>query len=81
MNVQRGGVGVVALNKFLYAVGGNDGTRSLDSTERFDPHLDKWALVAPMRYRRAGAGVAVLDGYMYAIGGFDDNAPLSSCER
>jgi kelch-like protein 8 len=52
MNVQRGGVGVAALGKYLYAVGGNDGTSSLDSCERFDPHLNKWTLVARMVHRR-----------------------------
>ena len=52
MNVQRGGVGVAALAKYLYAVGGNDGTSSLDSCERYDPHLNKWTLVASMAHRR-----------------------------
>lgn len=69
------------LAKHLYAVGGNDGTASLDSCERYDPLLNKWSMVAPMAHRRAGAGVAVLNGYLYAIGGFDDNAPLATCER
>ena len=53
MNVQRGGVGVAALEKYLYAVGGNDGTSSLDSCERYDPILNKWILVASMQHRRS----------------------------
>lgn len=52
MNVQRGGVGVAALGRYLYAVGGNDGTSSLDSCERYDPVLNKWILVASMQHRR-----------------------------
>ncbi|EYB82159.1 hypothetical protein Y032_0365g3578 [Ancylostoma ceylanicum] len=67
--------------KFLFAVGGNDGSSSLDSCERYDPVLDKWKLVAKMTNRRAGAGVCVLDGALYALGGFDDNSPLCTCER
>ncbi len=77
----------IVLGKYLFAVGGNDGTSSLDSCERYDPLLNKWKLVASMTHRRweyvighfiiynfsAGAGVTVLDGYLYAIGGFDDN--------
>ncbi|VDO74139.1 unnamed protein product [Heligmosomoides polygyrus] len=81
MNVRRGGVGVSALGKFLFAVGGNDGSSSLDSCERYDPVLDKWKLVSKMTNRRAGAGVCVLDGALYALGGFDDNSPLCTCER
>ena len=94
MHVQRGGVGVTALDRHLYAVGGNDGTSSLDSCERYDPLLNKWKMIKPMCYRRqnfllfninsifrAGAGVCVMDGYLYALGGFDDNSPLSTCER
>jgi hypothetical protein len=52
----------------LYAVGGNDGAASLDSCERYDPHLDKWSLMASMLKRRAGAGCAELEGYLYVVG-------------
>jgi hypothetical protein len=48
---------------------------------RYDPHLNKWTLIASMSHRRAGAGVVVLDGCLYALGGFDDNSPLNTCER
>jgi len=50
-------------------VGGNDGAVSLESCERYDPHLDKWVYVAPMNQRRAGAGVTELHGQLYAVGG------------
>lgn len=50
-----GGVGVGALRGsftgHMYAVGGNDGTSSLDSCERYDPHLNKWTVVASMSNR------------------------------
>ena len=52
MHIQRGGVGVTTLDKYLYAVGGNDGTSSLDSCERYDPLLNKWKMTKPMCYRR-----------------------------
>jgi hypothetical protein len=52
----------------LYAVGGNGGITSLDTCERYDPHLNKWIVLAPMNKRRAGAGVAILNGYLYAVG-------------
>lgn len=53
---------------YLYAIGGNNGTASLDTCERYDPHLNKWTFIEPMRKRRAGAGVAELHGYLYVVG-------------
>ena len=53
---------------FLYAIGGNDGAASLDTCERYDPHLNKWVMMAPMNKRRAGAGVAELNGQLYVVG-------------
>lgn len=52
----------------LYALGGNDGSSSLDNCEKYDPYLNRWLRVACMHKRRAGAGVAVLDGYIYVVG-------------
>ena len=52
----------------MYAVGGNDGTNSVDSCERFDPVLDKWTMCAVMHYKRAGAGLAELGGSLFVVG-------------
>lgn len=53
---------------YLYAIGGNNGTASLDTCERYDPHLNKWTPIEPMKKRRAGAGVAELHGCLYVVG-------------
>ena len=58
----------VPFQGFLYAIGGNDGTASLDTCERYDPHLNKWNMIATMNKRRAGSGVAELNGYLYVVG-------------
>jgi len=47
-------VGVGSLGNFLYAAGGNDGSASLQTVERYDPHINKWSEVAQMAKRRAG---------------------------
>uniref|UniRef100_A0A1I7XM07 BACK domain-containing protein n=1 Tax=Heterorhabditis bacteriophora TaxID=37862 RepID=A0A1I7XM07_HETBA len=70
MTQQRRHVGVVSAHgkllsyikycKFLIAVGGNDGTSSLDSCERYDPVLDKWKLIARMTNRRYPSFESVL---------------------
>ena len=49
-------------------MGGNDGAASLDSCERYDPHLNKWTVMASMNKRRAGAGCAELEGVLYVVG-------------
>ena len=54
MQNRRGGVGVAAMDGYLYAVGGNDGTTSLLTAERYNPHTNKWTMVAKMNRRRAG---------------------------
>ena len=77
----RGGVGVAPLGHYLYAAGGNDGQSSLQSMERYDPHINKWSMMASMAKRRAGVGLAALNGYLYAAGGFDDASPLDTVER
>jgi len=58
----------MTLQGYLYAIGGNNGVASLDTCERYDPHLNKWTLIEPMKKRRAGAGVAELHGYLYVVG-------------
>ena len=58
----------LCLQNYLYAIGGNDGTASLETCERYDPHLNKWSSLPKMKTRRAGAGVAELNGYLYVIG-------------
>ena len=70
-----------SLSKLLYAAGGNDGSASLQTVERYDPHVNKWTEVAPMAKRRAGVGLVALNGYLYAVGGFDDASPLDTVER
>ena len=52
---------VVVLDGCIYAIGGNDGSTSLNSMERYNPKANKWVLVAPMTMRRSSVAVAVLD--------------------
>ena len=62
MNSPRGGVGVVSLGGFLYAAGGNNGSSSLGSVERYDPHTNQWSAIQPMNVKRAGVGLAAVEG-------------------
>ena len=60
--IQRSFVSVVALNDYIYAVGGEDRTCSYNYVERYDPKTNHWSTVQCMRRKRSGAGVAVCDG-------------------
>lgn len=53
--------GVAVLGGSLYAIGGNDGSTSLDSVERWDPAFQQWFYSAPLTGARSDVGVAVLD--------------------
>ena len=52
---------LVAMNGALYSLGGNDGSSSLNSVERYDVATNKWTLVTSMLTRRSSVGAAVLD--------------------
>lgn len=52
---------VVEVEGVLFALGGNDGSSSLNSVERYDPRLNKWTVVNAMVARRSSVGAAVLE--------------------
>lgn len=58
------------LSDKLVAIGGCDGSSSLDSIEVYDPELEEWRLGPNMTIPRSNVGAAVLNNYLYAIGGF-----------
>ena len=60
--------GVVALDGYLYAVGGYDSSSQLRTVERYCMVTDKWEFVAPMKSPRSALSVAVLGGKLYALG-------------
>lgn len=80
MSVPRNRVGVAVLDGLLYAVGGSEGSKYLDSVECYDPETDKWTHVKPMHYKRLALGVAVVNRLLYAIGGYDGEYRLNSVE-
>jgi kelch-like protein 19 len=60
--------GVAALNQYIYVVGGYDGSRQLNTVERYDTEKDSWDSVASIRIARSALSVTVLDGKLYAMG-------------
>lgn len=81
MHAKRLGVGVVVVNRLLYAVGGFNGTERLASVECYHPENNAWSFVPSMTCGRSGSGVAAINQYIYVVGGFDGTRQLSSVER
>lgn len=71
MNTKRSYVSVVELNGLIYAMGGYDGKRRLESVERYDPKTNQWELLPDMDMNRSDAHACVLDNKIYIIGLFN----------
>ena len=68
MKCNRSGAGVANLGQYIYVVGGYDGTRQLNSVERYDTERDTWEHVSNVTIARSALSVTVLDGKLYAMG-------------
>ncbi|XP_077293318.1 kelch-like protein 26 [Arctopsyche grandis] len=55
----------------IYIFGGNNGSKTINSVEKWDPVTRKWSFTTPMKIGREGCGIAVLDNEIYVIGGFN----------
>jgi hypothetical protein len=61
MNERRGGLGLVAVNGQLIAIGGGcNGTGYLNTVEKYCPETDTWSFCKSMKSSRAYFGVGVL---------------------
>uniref|UniRef100_A0A6A7FTI1 Kelch-like protein diablo n=3 Tax=Hirondellea gigas TaxID=1518452 RepID=A0A6A7FTI1_9CRUS len=80
MSMLRSRVGVVVMNKKLYAIGGYDGHDRLSTVEVFDVRQKSWSKVAPMNCKRSAVGAAVLQDQLYVCGGYDGCASLNTVE-
>lgn len=52
MSNQRRALSAVSLPNGVYAIGGFDGEKYLNSVERYDQDSDQWISVAPMKQKR-----------------------------
>ncbi len=74
MHVARSGLGVVAVDNKIYAIGGTGSsyhslTDVLGVNEQYDPVSDSWVYKASMPTARAYFAVAAYQGKIYCIGG------------
>ncbi|XP_035499491.1 kelch-like protein 10 isoform X2 [Scophthalmus maximus] len=66
---RRSGLGVVAFQDQIYAVGGFNGEEN-HSAESYDPWTDSWQEVCPMLSPRTDFGLEVIEDRIIAVGGF-----------
>ena len=59
MNEHRSALSVAVVKNKLFALGGYNGAKFLDSVEVYEPDTGEWQLLKSMPDARSGAGVAV----------------------
>jgi len=69
MPTARSGLGVVVVNGKIYAIGGSDGNRQLDTNEMYDPATNTWISKQPMPSARSRFGITVYQNKIYVMGG------------
>jgi hypothetical protein len=79
MQQARAGLGVVAVNGKIYAIGGSTASGQyppdlefggfVGTNEEYDPATDKWTTKAPMPTPRAHFAIAAYENKIYCIGG------------
>ncbi|XP_071963391.1 kelch-like protein 24 isoform X2 [Antedon mediterranea] len=69
MNYPRSELGVAAVDGYIYAVGGWEGSARLDSVERYSPSTNTWTFVSPMKMALTSPAVVAHEGKLFVMGG------------
>ena len=81
LNIPRHQLGVTELNGRIFAVGGSDGAKRLNTVEYFNPKDDDWKYAKSLTTCRSGVGVCTHSGFLYSFGGYDGHICLNSVEK
>jgi len=68
MSQARSGLGVVAVDGKIYAIGGSTENDNVGTNERYDPKTDTWVVLKSMPTPRADFGIAAYRDKIYCIG-------------
>ncbi|MCL2643582.1 MAG: hypothetical protein FWD52_08785 [Candidatus Bathyarchaeota archaeon] len=76
MNYPRFGLGVVAVDGKIYAIGGDisAGYHAVGANECYDPVYDTWVALKSMSTPRYDFAIAAYQGKIYCIGGYSHDA-------
>ena len=78
--VAGSGVGVVAQDGMLFAIGGFNGISRMNNGEKYNPRTNQWASIAEMYGPRSNFGIEVIDDMVFAIGGFNGVTTIYNVE-
>jgi hypothetical protein len=81
MSTPRKCFAFVAINQYLVAAGGNDGSRMLDSCELFDTTTQEWSALPSLPTPRGHVCAATSDASIYLIGGWDGHQCLNTVDK
>lgn len=70
-----------AINQYLIAAGGNDGSNELDSCELFDTTTHEWSTLPSLPTPRGHVCAATSDACIYIIGGWDGRQCLTTVDK
>jgi N-acetylneuraminic acid mutarotase len=70
MTQARYGLGVVAVEGKIYAIGGITTNGLVGTNEQYDPLLDMWVTLEPMPTARSFFAIATYQSKIYCIGGY-----------
>lgn len=81
LNMDRVECGAVALNGYVYIIGGYSNWEAQGTCERYCPMGNKWTIIQSMGTERYALKAAPLDGKLYACGGYNlKDGCLNTCE-
>ena len=80
MPTARAGLGVAVVNGKIYAIGGTDGSSSLNTNEQYNPSTNQWTSETPMPTARSDFAIAVFNNQIYVIGGTIGNGFVGNNE-
>merc|ERR1719401_2713873 len=69
MSVGRIRAAAISCGDYLYVIGGLDGSRPLNSMERYDPRTRTWQTLPPMQRARYSCAVTVQGHRIFVFGG------------
>jgi len=73
MPTARSGLGVAVVDGKIYAIGGSDGNRQLDTNEMYDPATNTWVSKQPMPSARSRFGITVYQNKIFVMGGANES--------
>jgi len=80
MMSKRSYLATVIFDGKIIALGGMDGTSTLNTVEMYDPSTNMWTEMPSMNQRRRTFSATILEGKLFAVGGSDGQNVLSSVE-